>query len=412
LYSRALRLTCGLLALIVIGTAALLLNRSEQRIGQETVSLRTFDQSARDISAALVDARVGQQAYVAAGQGVEFWFGKTATSLQSAASGLASLRQMAGAGAATAIEQAQATIAEFSAIDQRARDYLTSSQQLMAGDVIFTEGSEAAATAVRQIETARLAQHQEADIDVAAVRKEQAVTAGIAAGLVFILVLILIPVPKPMPAAAVTDSALSIAPRATSRPADTNVTVKPAPAPASPAPASRTVPPLTFHAQGTVLKAATDVVTAFGRVRDLTELTRVLGQAADLMDASGLMVWVGSAAGDDLRPVLAHGYTEETIARFPPVPRTADNAAAAAYRSGVLQVVPSRQPGGTGAVVAPILTAEGCIGALSAEIRSGGETSQSVQALATIFAAQLAGVVAAPAAAPVADEPHARAANS
>jgi GAF domain-containing protein len=44
--------------------------------------------------------------------------------------------------------------------------------------------------------------------------------------------------------------------------------------------------------------------------------------------------------------------------------------------------------------VAPILTADGCIGALSAEIRSGGETSQSVQALASIFAAQLAGVLA------------------
>jgi hypothetical protein len=409
LYSRALRLTCGLLALIVIGTASLLLSRSEQRIDQETTSLRTFDQSARDISAALVDARVGQQAYVAAGQGVEFWYGKTATSVQSATSGLTNLRQMAGAGAATAIEQAQATIEEFSAIDKRVRDYLKSGQQLMAGDVIFTEGSDTAATAVRQIETARLAQHQEAEVDVAVIRKEQALTAGTGAGLVFLLVLILIPVPRTEAVAAAGDPALSITSRTTAPAADTKFAVKPTPA-ASPAPAPRPVSPLTFHAQGSVLKAATDVVTAFGRVRDLGELTRVLGQAAEVMDASGLMVWVGSAAGDDLRPVLAHGYTEETIARFPPVPRTADNAAAAAYRSGVQQIVASRQPGGTGAVVAPILTADGCIGALSAEIRSGGETSQSVQALASIFAAQLASVFAAPAAAP--EEEARRAASS
>ena len=407
MYSRALRLTCGLLALIVIGTASLLLIRSEQRVVQETSSLRTFDQSARDISAALVDARVGQQAYVAAGQGVDFWYGKTATSVQSATTGLTNLRQTADAGAATAIEQAEATIAEFSAIDKRARDYLRSGQQLMAGDVIFTEGSDAAATAVRQIETARLAQHQAADADVAAIRKEQAITAGTAAGLVFVLVLILIPVPRTKEVA-VDDGALTITPRTTTSAANSNVTVKPTPV--APPPASRPVPPLTFHAQGSVLKAATDVVTAFGRVRDLSELTRVLGQAADVMDASGLMVWVGSAAGDDLRPVLAHGYTEETIARFPPVPRTADNAAAAAYRSGTQQIVASRQPGGTGAVVAPILTADGCIGALSAEIRSGGETSQSVQALASIFAAQLAAVFAAPAAAP--EEEARRAANS
>ena len=48
----------------------------------------------------------------------------------------------------------------------------------------------------------------------------------------------------------------------------------------------------------------------------------------------------------------------------------------------------------TGAVVAPILSADGCIGALSAEIRHGAETSEAVQALAEIFAAHLAGVLA------------------
>jgi GAF domain-containing protein len=45
-------------------------------------------------------------------------------------------------------------------------------------------------------------------------------------------------------------------------------------------------------------------------------------------------------------------------------------------------------------VAAPLLSSEGCIGTLSAEIRGGGEASDSVQALATIFAAQLAGVIA------------------
>ena len=389
MYSRALRLTCGLLALIVIGAAAFLLIRSEERVVQRTASLRAFDQYARDISSALVDARVGQQAYVAAGQGVEFWFGKTAASLQSATSGLTSLRELAGAGARTAIEQAETTLADFLAIDTRAREYLKSGQQLMAGDVIFTEGSDAAATAVRQIETARQVQHQEAEIEAAVMRKEQALTAGAAAGIVFLILLLLIPVPRSRPAAPIADSNLSIVPRASSPGADSMVESKPVAAPVP-----RPAPALISHAQGAVLKAATDVVTAFGRVRDLEELTRVLGQAAEVMDASGLMVWVGSTTGDDLRPVLAHGYTEETIARFPPVPRTADNAAAAAYRSGAMQIVPSRRPGASGAVVAPILTAEGCIGALSAEIRSGGETSQSVQALASIFAAQLAGVLA------------------
>ena len=42
---------------------------------------------------------------------------------------------------------------------------MTSGQQLMAADVIFTEGSDAAATAGRQVETARLAEHQAFDRD-------------------------------------------------------------------------------------------------------------------------------------------------------------------------------------------------------------------------------------------------------
>ena len=125
----------------------------------------------------------------------------------------------------------------------------------------------------------------------------------------------------------------------------------------------------------------------------------LLGKAAEVMDASGIVVWLGSTAGADLRPVLAHGYSAAALARMPAVPRSGDNAAAAAYRSGVLQIVMSRPGSSSGAVVAPINAPEGCVGALSAEIRGGGESSDSVQALATILAAQLASIVGAQAAA-------------
>jgi hypothetical protein len=427
LHSRALRLTYGIVALIAIGAAAFILVRSAQYVSQETASLRAFDQHAHAAGDALVDARVGQQAYVAAGQSGDFWFFKTTASLQSATDGLTKLGQSASAGARTAIDDAAATVAEFSAVDKRARDYLKSGQQLMAGDVIFTEGSAAAATAVRQIEIARQAQHQASDVEVAAIRKQDALTAGGAAGVVFLVVLLLIPVPhdkaeaadeaglsiSPRPAipavsprAAVPSTDETVSQRTASPNTDETVPIKPASVPPQ-------VRPLTAHAQGSVFKAATDVVTDFGRVRDLDELTRALGRAAEVMDASGLMVWVGSASGADLRPVVAHGYSEEMLARMPPVPRSADNAAAAAYRSGAPQIVHSRPGGSSGAVVAPILSADGCIGALSAEIRSGGETSQSVQALASIFAAQLAWMLGPnPTAAAEIAEPRAAAANS
>ena len=395
MYSRTLRWSCVVVALIAIAAAAFLLISSEQQLNQHTASLRGFDQRARDASAALVDARVGQQAYVAAGQGAAFWFVKTAAAVQAATDELAALRQAAGAAALTALDEASATVVEFSALDKRARDYLASGEQLMAGDVIFTEGGDAAATAVRQIETARLAQHQAADVESAATRRRQTVIAGAAAGIVVLVMLALIPVPR----------------AGAAEPVNLSILAPPIPAPATPStPAPVRTAPLRSHAQGSVLKAATDVVTEFGRVRDLDELTRVLGRAAEVMDASGLMVWMGSATGSDLRPVLAHGYNAKMIERIPPVPRSADNAAAAAYRSGTLQIVMSRPGGSSGAVVAPILAVDGCIGALSAEIRSGGETSESVQALAVIFAAQLAAVLATTA--PAEEIQETRAANS
>ena len=383
-----------MLAVIAIGTAAYLLSRSEQQINSHTAALRDFDQQARDASVALVDARVGQQAYVAAGQGVAFWFSKTGASVQSATTGLTALRDASGAAARTAIDEAAATVTEFSAIDKRAREYLKGGQQLMAGDVIFTEGSDAAATAIRQIETARQAQHQAVEVEAAALRKQEMLTAGVAAGVVLVIVLLLIPVPRAKAIETAAETGLSFNTVAAS-----SAEIATAPAAAAPPPPA----PLTRHAQGSVLRAATGVATDLGRVRDLDELARVLGRAADVMDASGLMVWMGSATGADLRVVLAHGYSAEMIARIPPVPRTADNAAASAYRSGTLQIVLKHPGGATGAVVAPILSADGCIGALSAEIRSGGETSESVQALAAIIAAQLAGILAsAPAAVEIA----------
>jgi GAF domain-containing protein len=45
---------------------------------------------------------------------------------------------------------------------------------------------------------------------------------------------------------------------------------------------------------------------------------------------------------------------------------------------------------GAGALVAPIVTAEGCVGVLAAELRDGRERRDDVRALASIFAAQLA----------------------
>ena len=145
------------------------------------------------------------------------------------------------------------------------------------------------------------------------------------------------------------------------------------------------------------------ICTDIGRVGDpeRSERTALAAQPKCSMPAA-------SCCGSARRPAPSCGRrwptatAAEMVARIPVVLRSANNAAAAAYRSGTLQIVLSRA--GFARERAPSsrrsLSADGCVGVLSAEIRDGGESSETVQSLATIFAAQLAGVVASTPSAP------------
>jgi len=369
-----MRLLCGVVAWIAIGAATVFIIRSEKQLAALHADGRAFDLHAREVADALSDLRAAQQAYVAAGQGVTFWMPKVAQTSDAISMSIEALRAAATSpGARQAIDEAVTTLAGFAEVDKRARDYLRSGQLLMAGDVIFTEGDQTAASAARQVEASRLAEHRALDASEANVRRREAIALA-AAGGVSALVVLLLGVSGS--AQTESDSPLSIA---TKEPGELELRQSQP---------SRAVSP--------VLKTAAQLCTDFARMRDIHDLQQLLERASDVMDAAGLVVWLGDSNGAELQPVLTHGYSDDTRARLPNVPRTANNAAAAAFRSGDVQIVLSRPGGAKGAIVAPILGAQGCIGALSAEIRGGGEASESVQALAAIIAAQLAGVLAGP----------------
>jgi hypothetical protein len=407
--SRAARLTLSATAWIALGAAAFFVVTTEQKVVDRRTALRMFDRQAREAAVALADARAGQQAYVANGQSAAYWIPKVATIVQEVGTTLDTLRGTAvSASAAQALIDAASAVAEFGNVDKRVRDYLKADESLMASDIVFSEGTVAASRAAVQVEAARLAEHQAFDADEATLRRLQAYAIGGAAGLsgLILAILGLARGSRTQSAAPVrTDTEVAThdelplrepagslgriaAPPAAPRP--------PAPVPAMPAPG----PAPSVMA----LKAAADLCTEFGRIQDLAELKMLLGRAARLMNANGLVVWLGSAAGIDLQPVLAHGYSDQVLSLMRPVPRSADNAAAAAYRSGAIQTVSSRPGSALGAVVAPLLSADGCIGALTAEVKDGSERSEQVQALASIFAAQLAGILAASAAGSAAAE--------
>lgn len=403
--SRAARLTLGAVAVMLFGAAAFFLFTSEQTIAGQQDRLRAFDLRAREATDTFAELRAAQQAYVAAGQGIAFWMPKVASTAQAAANTVSELRAAAASTTGqSSLDDAAATLVEFGAVDKRARDYLTSGQELMAADVVFTEGGETAATVGRQVEAARLAEHQAFDASAAHLRRQEAAALA-GAGIFGTLVMLVLALARPAAADAAPSLSLSEPRSPAVREASARVppvrvpaslvdtgglSLREAPAvAAAPATAARAVPPLLTTAA---------LCTDFGRVREFKELGPLVGRAAEVMEASGVVVWLGDTLGADLRPVLAHGYSDQTLARMPAVPRSGHNAAAAAYRTGVVQIVLSQPGGSTGAIVAPLLAADGCIGALSVEVKGGGEASDTVQALAAIFAAQLAGVLSVPAA--------------
>ncbi|HET9568420.1 MAG TPA: helix-turn-helix domain-containing protein, partial [Vicinamibacterales bacterium] len=155
--------------------------------------------------------------------------------------------------------------------------------------------------------------------------------------------------------------------------------------------------PLEKHdTSGVDFAAVAQLCTRLARALDVCDVTPVLDEAAQVLRAVGLILWVGDQYGNELSPVFTHGYSLEMTAQLGRVSRDSDNAIARAFRSAEARVVDGGDVA-TGAVVVPLLTPTGCAGVLALELRHGGERLECVRAAATILAAQLATLVSAPA---------------
>jgi transcriptional regulator with XRE-family HTH domain len=140
------------------------------------------------------------------------------------------------------------------------------------------------------------------------------------------------------------------------------------------------------------LLAAAHLCTELGRVYEPRQAQPLLQRAASILDAVGVIVWAWDPQSAELRPALAHGYSDSMLAQLPRVRREADNATAAAFRSTQTCIVNGSEMG-SGAVAVPLMTASGCVGVFAAELRHGGEQKEPLRAIATIFAAQLASLI-------------------
>jgi hypothetical protein len=406
--SRPARLALSALAWIGLGAAAFLTFQIQQQIGVRRAALRAFEATSRDATDALGDAQAGQQAYVAPGQEQAEWGVKVAAYLQTASASVETLKIAAqSSGASPSLLDASAALEQIHQIDGRVRQRIAAGAPSDAAALIFSEAAADFSGAVSALDAAVTAERQTADEFEAAQQRLQIYALGGAAGVAALVLVVLGLVPT---GAADAETALRDAASDTEDamplrvvPSSATDQLIDASAPASTALIDKPA----FEA----LQGAVDVCAGFGRVRDSSDLAPLLERAAGALNARGLIVWLGSTAGADLRPVLAHGYSDATLARIPTVPRDADNAAATAYRTSTMQVVKSRPGGSQGAIAAPLVGPDGCIGALTAEIRDGREHADATCALAQICASQLAAVLAPAAAADASAPTHAATAS-
>ncbi len=290
-------------------------------------------------------------------------------------------------GAGRALETVATSVAALLDTDTRAQEHLRLGQDLMAADLLFTDGRSAAAAVVSGLLTLRAAENDAYATARAGALDSLWTIVGVVAVLWVAGLMLLVRRPSVVVRAelpAVTPGHTLLA----------RADVAPAPA----------------RAEHVNLQAAADVCTSIGQLTSAEDLPPLLQRAASVLDASGVVVWM--AGGEELFAAATFGYAPQVVRRLGPINRAALNATAAAWRTGTLQSV-SGDDAERSALAAPMLGPDRCIGVLAVEVRVGQDGDPATRAVTALIAAQLAGALAgwpaASAAAPVQAPPLERA---
>lgn len=376
---RAVRVSIlGLLfaAAAVAGYLSWDLQRRAERVFEAE---RYIDERLDRLDAAAAALGAAQQAYVAPGQFHTPWFQRASSLLQQLHDELGSIRPaLRSPGAPAAVRMMDDNLSSVASTDARVREHLRLEQELMASDLVFAEGRPTVDSILEHVASLRAGERAVADADGRALARQQLIVFALVSIVWLGGVLALARVPS---SAAPLTSDLELAADVPDR------TEMPEPEPA-PEAGPTAAPP----SPAVDLAEAARICTALSRATDANALPELLARMAQLLDAAGLVIWLG--AGEELFAVCAQGYDPRVMARVGPIARTSDNATAAAWRTGEIRTVPGG-PSANGAIVAPLFGPAGCIGVLAAEVRHGREADPSAQAVAAMFASQLAAVVAA-----------------
>ena len=189
----AVRLILLIVFLAAIGATSYLFWMSERDAGTTRAAARTFDDNARAAIVATHDLRAAQQAYVASGQGADFWFERTTAIQTDLKRKIAALRSKATSSTSvSAFEDTLGVVQDFEQMDGRAREQVRARKLLPASDLVFADGLDLTQKIDAGIEKGRTAEIAAFDQEIAAINRRQgfSLVAGAAAGLLIVLLLL------------------------------------------------------------------------------------------------------------------------------------------------------------------------------------------------------------------------------
>jgi hypothetical protein len=373
----------GLIALLavifVLGTIALdfWLDRT---IARDRERLASIERELSSIEVAIADLRGAEAAYVSTGQGPDFWVRRAADLAARIEQGLTQLREGSVPDAARArYDAALGTLGNLVVLDKKARDYVAADQRFLAADVVFIESLEVAQRLTSDLAAIRTAEVTAGEAAIARLSTARLAATAAALGIMFVVAL---RVGRPPTPSAASGAAL------------TAQMIRDLPPPVKPAtPLRPPSPPPPPPAPAVNLPDAAELCVDLARVMDSRDVPALLERATKVLEAKGVILWMVDAAGAVLRPSLSHGYSDRVLNRLGALDVDADNVTSLAFRSVRPQVMPGNAPGAAAAIAVPLVTASGCGGVLSAELRDS-KPAPELLALTRIVAAQFATLIA------------------
>ena len=385
--NRWLRFVIAVLALGAAGAAGYRIFQQEQRLAAHLTATRASDVAAETAIRTVSEIKAALHAFVAEGQGYAFWTSRATMLIDNFRATVLELDPAATAAGRPLTEVLDHTD-RVTAAAQRALEHVRDEQRLLAGDIIFTESRDLLDAMRLQVAAARTAIAQSSGVVQGDIRREQAML-GLGAGGILAFAMLLLVIPGR------ASQVIPNRPVETRAPAGAQVPGKSADTPPRqpdrrespklPAPPAPSVLPVS-------LREAAAICTDLGRVSQSVEITVLLERAANVLNASGVIVWMASADGRRLHPAVSSGYDDRLLARIGSLPRDATNVTAGALRDAAPRTS-SRLGRSAAALAVPLMTPLGPAGVFSAELRDITEVDETRLAVATMFAAQFASLL-------------------